>query len=115
MITLTAVLAAIKAFWINLVSIITFLLVLWAKIKVIYKRLEPLIDSAIKDAEIKAQDKVIGLEDRKEWALNRIADAQKAGVLRKFNFFERILLSKAIDYVAKKLPDFKFNKPPDNA
>lgn len=100
---------------IKLMAVLATLGALWAKAKVIYKKLEPLLKGFIEEAEERAKDGTIDKSDRKALAMRLIEDAQKNGDLRKFGFLERLIISKIIDIIAQKLPDFTFNKKPDNA
>jgi len=103
----------ILAFLLKFGAPVGAILLVWRKIKAIYKRLEPLLEPFIKDVEERAKDGIIDRRDRKEVAMTFISNAQAVGQLKKFNFFERLIVSKVIDYVAGKLPDFKFNPKPD--
>jgi hypothetical protein len=87
---------------------------IWLKLKSVYKELSPLIENFIQEAEEKAKDGIINKKDRKDLAMSLIAEAQKLGKLRKFNLLERLIVGKAVDWVAQRLPDFKFNKAPEN-
>ena len=82
----------------------------WLKIKNIYENLAPLLDGFIKDAEQRAKDGLIDKKDRKELAMFFITQAQAQGKLRKFGFIEKMVVSKVVDVLAEKLPDFKFTK-----
>lgn len=89
-------------------AVISAVAIFWAKVKNVYKKLSPLIEPFIKDAEQRAKDGLIDKKDRKELAMLFISTAQAQGKLRKFGFFERIIVSKVVDWIAKKLPDFQF-------
>lgn len=82
---------------------------IWIKIKQIYKKISPLIEPSVKRAEDLARDGVINRKDRKEIAMGFIQDAQDQKIIRKLGFFEKMILSKVVDILAQKLPDFKFN------
>jgi len=86
-----------------------------AKIRSAYKKLVPLVEPFIKDVEERAKDGLIDKADRKFLAVGLIERAQAEGKIKKFGFFEKLIVSKVIDWVAGKLPDFTFNvKPPSN-
>lgn len=82
----------------------------WLKAKAIYKHLAPLLEGFIKDAEQRAKDGLIDKKDRKELAMYLITKAQEQGKLRQFGFIEKMVMSKVIDIIAEKLPDFRFTK-----
>lgn len=90
-------------------AVFTAIGAIWLKVKIIYKELSPLLEKFIKEAEEKAKDGTIDKKDRKELAMFLISEAQQLGKLRKFNFLEKLVVTKVVDWVAQKLPDFQFN------
>lgn len=82
----------------------------WAKVKSAYTKLAPLIEPFVKDVEQRAKDGAIDRNDRKEIAMAVIVNAQLRGDLRKFGFIEGIIVSRVVDWVAGKLPDFVLTK-----
>jgi len=79
------------------------------KVKNTYTALSPIVEPFIKDVEERAKDHKIDKEDRKALAMTLIREAQEHCKLKQFGFFEKMIVSKVIDYVAEKLPDFVFN------
>ena len=81
------------------------LVALWAAVKLKYKEWQPVIQPMIEEAENDAKDGVIDAADRKHIVMIGIAAAEKDGKI-KLNWITRLIISKAVDYFAKKLPDF---------
>lgn len=71
------------------------------------------IEPILKDVEQKALDGVINKADRKDIAMNEIARLKATGKL-KLNFLSMLILSKVVDVVAGKLPDFKVSQAVKN-
>jgi len=90
-------------------AVFTAIGAIWLKIKAVYKELYPLLEKFIKEAEAKAKDGTIDKKDRKELAMFLISEAQQLGKLRKFNFLEKLVVTKVVDWLAQRLPDFQFN------
>ncbi len=94
------------------VSIGTF----WAAAKVWIAKVKPIIEPMILEAENDAKDGVIDLADRKHILMVGVDAAGRAGLLT-VNIITRFLISKLVNYMAEKLPDFKIkvnDQPPDD-
>lgn len=83
--------------------------VIYYKIKKIIEELEKILDPIVKDIEERAKDGLIDKADRKSIALKAVSDLEKSGKI-KLNFFKRLIISKVIDSIASKLPDFTISK-----
>lgn len=93
--------------FLKLTALVTAIVGFLVKVKMVYAKLSPLLEPIIKEVEQRAKDGLIDKEDRKQIAMAFIAEAQKQGKIKKFGFFESIVVSKVVDWVAEKLPDFK--------
>ena len=94
-------------------AIIAFTIVLIAKIKTIigwcgekWTTLKPILTPVIEKAEELAQDGVIDKVDRKQLVTLTLDTLQKQNIV-KLNFIEKWIISIVIDYMARRLPDFK--------
>jgi hypothetical protein len=90
----------------HLIHILEVLGSWWVIGKVIYFRLKPFLLPVIQDFEQRALKGVINREDRKALVMDEIDTLQAKGVI-KINFIEKLFISKAVDMLAQKLPDFK--------
>lgn len=81
----------------------------WLLIKTWYDRIAKIVTPAVKEAEKRALDNIIDKEDRKQVALTLIASLEASGSL-KLGFLSRLVLSKVIDIVASKIPNFAITK-----
>ncbi len=70
----------------------------------------PLLKPVIEDAENRAKDRLIDLADRKAIAMNGVRALEKSGKI-KLNPLTRFVVSKVVDDIARRLPDFTFNSP----
>jgi len=85
------------------------LLAVWYGLKIWIDKLSSIVEPIIKDAEQRALDGKIDAKDRKEIALTELARLEKEGVI-KLSFLNRLIISKIIDMVAQKLPDYNVAK-----
>lgn len=70
-----------------------------------YNRISVVLSPVIQEAEKLAQDGKIDKSDRKALVMKAISILQANGSI-KLNFVERIIVSKLVDIIAEKLPDF---------
>ena len=95
----------IKAGFIEISSLITT----WLLIKSWYDRLAKIVTPAVKEAEKRALDGLIDKNDRKQVALTLIGSLEASGALR-LNFLSKLILSKVIDIIAQKMPNFTISQ-----
>jgi len=79
------------------------------KIKSLWVRYTPLVQPIVEDVEQRAADGRIDKDDRKALALHLIKELETSGNI-KLNFITRFIISRVIDCVAQKLPDFEVTK-----
>lgn len=93
---------------INLDTIVVGGLTAWLFIRRWYVRIEKIAGPLIEEAEQLAKDGVIDKADRKALVMNAIGllEAQKS---IKLNFVSRFLVSKVVDGVASRLPDYNLS------
>ena len=94
-------------------AIISVLVIIIARIKTIigwcgtkWTTLKPILTPVILKAEELAQDGVIDKADRKQLVTLTLDTLQKQNVV-KLNFIEKWIIGMVIDYMARRLPDFK--------
>lgn len=85
------------------------LIAAWYAIKLWIDRLSRIVEPIVKDIEQRALDGKIDAKDRKEIALTELARLEKEGVI-KLSYINRLIISKIIDIVAQKLPDYNVTK-----
>ena len=86
-------------------KILAGVLIAWAWMQLWWARIAPIIEPIVKEAEQLALDGKIDLEDRKQLAMNAVAKLQKDGTI-KLSWVQKILVSKIIDIIANRLPNF---------
>lgn len=84
-------------------------LVAWAWIQIWWTRVAPIIEPIVEEAEQLALDGTIDLEDRKKLVMDTITRLEKEGKI-KVGFITKILISKIVDIIARRLPDFIITK-----
>jgi len=95
--------------WKEITGIIATVGIVYAWIKAKIKKWKPIIEPMIKEAEQRAMDGVIDKADRKAIVMEGIKSLEANGTI-KLNFITRLIVSKVVDRLAEKLPDFKINK-----
>jgi hypothetical protein len=90
-------------------AIISSILVAWYYIKKWTDKISKVIEPLIIEAEKLAQDGMIDKADRKKLVLSAIDNLEKQGKI-KLNFITRFIVSKIVDKIAGKLPDFKISQ-----
>lgn len=90
-------------------TVSTVIVAIWYFARKWYIKLSKILSPILEEAERRARDGKIDKEDRKECALMLISNLEKEGKL-KLNFFEKLVLNKAIDSLAGRLPDFIITK-----
>ena len=78
----------------------------WAAIKLFYKKYEPMIQPMVEESEKAALDGVITADERKAIVMAGVSAAEKEGKI-KLNWLSRFIISRLVDKLAQKLPDFK--------
>jgi hypothetical protein len=78
-------------------------------IKLWYNKIKPIITPMIKEAENDAKDGIIDKADRKHIVMVGIKEAEKNGYI-KLNIISRFFISKVVDFIATRLPDFETDK-----
>lgn len=89
--------------------VISAVLLGWYKIRRILDELSKLVEPLILEVEKMAFDGVIDKAERKTLVMKAIALLEKQGKI-KLNFITRITISKIVDKIATKLPDFKVSQ-----
>ena len=84
-------------------------LLAWNRLKALYDSVAKIAEPIVKEVEKRAQDGTIDRKDRKAIVMTAIREAEKHGTVL-LNFISRIILSKVVDVVAGKLPDFAVSK-----
>ena len=79
------------------------------KIQAIYAMMVKIATPLIKEVEARAKDGKIDKADRKAIVMLGIKEAEASGKI-KFNFITRFLVSRVVDYIAGKLPDFNVSQ-----
>jgi len=94
---------------INWNEIFAALLVLWLFIKKWVNNISKIVGPLIEEVELMAQDSQIDKADRKAIVMKAIAllEAQKS---LKLNFISRFIVSKVVDRIAGKLPDYNISQ-----
>ena len=84
----------------------------WYFIKKWYEAISKIIDPLIQEVEKQAHDGLIDRKDRKAIVMRAISVLEKEGRI-KLNFLSRLIISKIVDIIAKKLPDFTISQNAD--
>lgn len=84
---------------------ITGILAAWYLIKRWTDEISKIVEPLITEAEKLAQDGTIDKADRKKLVMLAITNLEKDGKI-KLNLITRFIISKVIDKIAAKLPDF---------
>lgn len=87
-------------------TIIPTLIIIWAFIKRWFDQLSKVIEPLIAEVEKMAQDGKIDKAERKSLVMRAISILEAQGKI-KLNFISRIVVSKIVDIIASKMPDFK--------
>lgn len=90
-------------------SIISTVIVVWYFIKRWLSEIEKIIEPLCEDIEEACKDGKITKDERKKIALKAIQVLEKQGKI-KLNFLTRFIVSKIIDVVSQRLPDFEVSK-----
>lgn len=90
-------------------AIISGVLVAWYYIKRWTGEISKVIEPLITEVEKLAQDGTIDKADRKKLVFSAIANLENQGKI-KLNFITRFIISKMVDKIAGKLPDFIISK-----
>ena len=101
----------ITKLWIQITGVIGVIggIYTWVRVKI--KKWAPLLSPMILEAEKRAQDGVIDRADRKAIVMEGIKALEANGTI-KLNFITRLIISKIVDVIAGRLPDFKLNNKP---
>lgn len=86
-------------------KIIAGAVIAWAWVQIWWARIAPVLEPIVKEAEQLALDGKIDLADRKKLVMDTIAILEKQGAI-KVGFFTRLIISRIVDIIAKRLPDF---------
>lgn len=84
---------------------LTSMLAVWGYLTKWYFTVKPYLVMVVEKAEQRAKDGLIDKADRKAIAMEMVEELQKEGKV-KLNFINRIILSRVINHLAEKLPDF---------
>ena len=79
---------------------------IWLAAKKWLDKIKPYIVPMVEQAEQRAKDGLIDLDDRKMIVMAGVNALEKDGKI-KLNFITRYLVSKVVDRVAQRLPDFE--------
>lgn len=91
---------------INLKTIIPSLIIFWALFKRWYDKLAKIIEPVVAKVEELAKDGSINKADRKAIAMEIITSLETTGKIPKMNFITKVIVSKIVDKLASKLPDY---------
>ena len=89
-------------------------IILWASIKKWIDTLSKIIEPIIVEIEKMSKDGKIDRKERKALAMKAISLLEAQGKI-KLNIFSKMILSKVVDIVAKRLPDFTISKEASEA
>jgi hypothetical protein len=77
-------------------------------------QIEKIAEPLVRQVEVMAQDGVIDKAERKQLVLTAVSNLEAQGKV-KLSFLQKILLKLAINYLAKRLPDFYVGKEAKDA
>ncbi len=90
-------------------TILASIYAVWLKAKAIYNEAAKIVEPLVKEAEELAKDGLIDKADRKALVMSVIGRLETSGKI-KLNFISRLIISKVVDKIADKLPDFTISK-----
>ncbi len=93
---------------INIPAVCSFLVAVYYFLKKWIGELSKIVEPLIVEVEKMAQDGRIDKADRKALVMKAIALLEKQGTI-KLNFLSRLIVSKVVDKIAGKLPDYNIN------
>lgn len=100
------VIATIMSWWKEIAGLFAAVMTAVAWVKSYYEKVKPILEPMIKQAEADyiamIADGKVDKDERKQFVMNQIAVLEKEGKI-KLNPIKRWLISKSIDYIAKKL------------
>lgn len=94
---------------IDTAATLTTILAAWYFIKRWYNTISKVIEPLVLEVEKMAVDGIIDKDERKKLVMKAIAILETEKKIR-LNFLSRFLISKVVDFIAKKLPDFKISQ-----
>lgn len=89
-------------------SILGSAVFIWFFVKQWTDKLSKIIEPLVAEAEQRAKDGLIDKADRKAIVMKAISLLEQDGKI-KLNFISRIIVSKVVDRIASKLPDFNIS------
>ena len=95
---------------IDLKTVIPSVVILWGLLKKWYNEAAKILEPIVVEVEQRAKDGLIDKADRKAIAMKVISELEAQGKIQKLNFITKIIISKVVDKLASKLPDYQISK-----